>query len=135
VNSSSLPCRRLPDPEDLISFLPSPGLTLLRFRARLPTHRPGKSPLVPGTSSQCSRSPHHQKGNGIHGPYERPLSATTLDTGFWQQSLAPFSRHLGHSRNRYMFLYQTNKHAERQKDHVRQNSLRLQITQKRKIMG
>jgi hypothetical protein len=23
-------------------------------------HRPGKSPLVPGTSSQCSRSPHHR---------------------------------------------------------------------------
>jgi hypothetical protein len=45
-------------------------------------HRPGKAPLVPGTSSQCSRSPHHRKRNGIHGPYERPPSATTLDTGF-----------------------------------------------------
>jgi hypothetical protein len=98
-------------------------------------NRPGKSPLVPGTSIQCSRSPHHRKRNGIHGPYERPPSETTLDTGFWQQSRAPFSRHLGYSRNRHMFLYQTYKHPERHKDHVRQNSLRLQTPQKIKGTG
>jgi hypothetical protein len=33
-----------------------------------------------------------------------------------------------------MFLYQTDKHPERQKYHLRQNSLRLQTTQKRKGM-
>jgi hypothetical protein len=32
-------------------------------------HRPWKSPLVPGTSRQCSRLPHHRKRNVIHGPY------------------------------------------------------------------
>jgi hypothetical protein len=62
-------------------------------------HRPGKSPLVPGTSSQCISSPHHRKINGIHVPYERPPSATTLDMGFWQRSRAPVSRHSGHSWN------------------------------------
>jgi hypothetical protein len=56
--------------------------------------------------SQCSCSPHHQKRNGIHGPYERPPSATTLETRFWQRSRAPFSRHSGQSWNRHMFLYQ-----------------------------
>jgi hypothetical protein len=98
-------------------------------------HRPGKSQLVPGTSSQCSRSPQHRKRNGIHGPYERPPSATTLDTGFWQRSRAPFSRHSGYSWNRHMFFYQTYKHPERQKYHVRQNSLRLKTPQKRKGTG
>jgi hypothetical protein len=53
-------------------------------------HRLGKSPLVPSAPSQYSRSPHHQKRNGIHGPYERPPSATTLETRFWQRSWAPF---------------------------------------------
>jgi hypothetical protein len=57
-------------------------------------HRPGKSQLLPDTSIQCSRSPHHRKINGIHGPYERPPSATTLDMEFWQRSRAPFSRSL-----------------------------------------
>jgi hypothetical protein len=56
-------------------------------------HRPCKSPLVPGTSSQCSHSPHHGKRNGIHGPYERPPSATALETRFWQRMRAPFSRY------------------------------------------
>jgi hypothetical protein len=98
-------------------------------------HRPGKSPLVLGTSSQCSRSPHHRKRNGIHGPYERPPSATNLDTRLWQRSRAPFSRHSGYSWNRHMFLYQTYKHPERQKDHLRQNSLRLQTPQKIKRTG
>jgi hypothetical protein len=36
------------------------------------------------------------------------------------------------SRNRYMFLHQTEKHPDRQKDHLRKNSLRLQTSQKRK---
>jgi hypothetical protein len=70
--------------------------------------------------------------NGIHGPYGRPPSTTTLDTGFWQRSRAPFSRHLGYSWNRHMFLYQTYKHPGRQKYHLRQNSLRLQTPQKEK---
>jgi hypothetical protein len=98
-------------------------------------HRPGKSPLVPAAPSQCSRSPHHQKRNGIHGPYERPPSATNLDTRFWQRSRAPFSRHSVHSWNRHMFLYQTYKHPKIQTDHLRQNSLRLQTPQKRKRMS
>jgi hypothetical protein len=61
-------------------------------------HRPWKSTLVPGASSQCSRSPHHRKGNGIHGPYERPPSATTLDTRFWQRMRTPFSGYSRHYR-------------------------------------
>jgi hypothetical protein len=98
-------------------------------------HRPGKSPLVPAAPSQCSRSPHHRKRNGIHGPHERPSSATTLETRFWQRSRAPFSRHSGQSWNRHMFLYQTYKHPKIQTDHSRQNSLRLQTPQKRKRMS
>jgi hypothetical protein len=70
-------------------------------------HIPWKSPLIPGTSSQCSHSPHHPKGNGIHGPYERPPSATTLDTRFWKRMRAPFSGYSRHSWNRHMFIYQT----------------------------
>jgi hypothetical protein len=56
-------------------------------------NRPGKSPLFPAKPSQYSRSPNHWKRNGIHGPYERPSPATTLETRFWQQSRTPFSRH------------------------------------------
>jgi hypothetical protein len=82
-------------------------------------HLPWKSPLVPTAPNQCSRSPHHRKRNGIHGPHERPLSATTLETRFWQRSQAPFSRHLGHSWHRHMSLYQTYKHTKRQTDHLR----------------
>jgi hypothetical protein len=80
---------------------------LLRHGHRPHGHRPGKSPLVPGTSSQCSRSPYHRKINGIHGPSERPPSATTVDKRFWQQMRATFSRYSRHSWNRHMFLYQT----------------------------
>jgi hypothetical protein len=98
-------------------------------------HRPWKSLLVPAAPSQCSRSPHHRKRNGIHGPYERPPSTTTLETRFWQRMWAPFSRHLRHSWNRHMFLYQTHKHPKRQTDHLQQNNLRLQTTQKRKIVS
>jgi hypothetical protein len=43
-------------------------------------HSPRESPLVPVAPSQCSRSPCHRKGNGIHGTYERPPSTTTLET-------------------------------------------------------
>jgi hypothetical protein len=96
-------------------------------------HRPWKSTLVPSAPSQCSRSPHHRKRNEIYGPYERPPSTTTLETRFWQRMRAPFSRHSRHSWKRHMFIYQTHKHPERQKYHLRQNSLRLQTTQKRKI--
>jgi hypothetical protein len=95
-------------------------------------HRPWKSPLVPAAPSQCSRSPHHRKRNGIHGTYERPPSPTTLETIFWQRNRTPLSRHLRHSWNRHMFLYQTHKHPERQTYHLRQNSLQLQTKQKRK---
>jgi hypothetical protein len=70
-------------------------------------HRPWKQPLIPDASSQCSRSPHHRKGNGIHGPYKRPPSAATLDTRFWQRMRTPFSGYSIHFRNRHMFLYQT----------------------------
>jgi hypothetical protein len=82
-----------------------------------PGHLPGKSPLAPAAPSHCTRSPHHRKRNGIHGPYERPPSVTTLDTRFWQQSRAYFPRHSGHSWNRNMFLYQTYKHPKRQPYH------------------
>jgi hypothetical protein len=44
----------------------------------------------------------------------------------------PIPSHSGHSWNRNVFLYQTRKHPEGQKDHLRQNSLRLQTSQKRK---
>jgi hypothetical protein len=98
-------------------------------------HRPGKSTLVPAAPSQCSRSPHHWKRNGIHGPYERPPSATTLETKFWQRSRAPFSRHSGNSWSRHTFIYKTYKHPKRPTYHLRQNSLQLQTPQKRKRMS
>jgi hypothetical protein len=50
-------------------------------------------------------------------------STTTLKTRLWQRMRTPIPRHLGHSWHRHMFLYQTHKHPERQKDHLRQNSL------------
>jgi hypothetical protein len=52
--------------------------------------------------------------------------------GFGNQLRTPIPRHLGHSWHRHMFLYQNHKHPERQKDHLRQNSLRLQTSQERK---
>jgi hypothetical protein len=98
-------------------------------------HRPRESPLVPVAPSQHSCSPHHRKGNGIHGTYERPPSTTTLETRFWKRMRATFSRNSRYSRNRHMLLYQTHKHPEIQKDHLRQNSLRLQTTQDGKGMS
>jgi hypothetical protein len=95
-------------------------------------YRPGKSPLVPAAPSQFSHSPRHRKINGIRGTYERPLSTTTLETRLWQQMRAPFPRHSRHPWNRHMFLYQTHQRPEIQKDHLRQNSLRLQTSQERK---
>jgi hypothetical protein len=115
--------------------LPPPQLVrrrILRHGHCPYVHRPLKSPLVPAAPIQCSRSPHHEKIIGIYGPYERPLSATTLKTRFWSRVQAPFPRHSRHSCNRHMFLYQTHKHLEIQTDHIRQNSLRLKTTQRRK---
>jgi hypothetical protein len=54
-----------------------------------------------------------------------------LETRFWQQMRTPIPRHLGHSWNRHMLLYQNHQRPERQKDHLRQNRLRLQTSQER----
>jgi hypothetical protein len=88
-------------------------------------HRPRESPLVPAAPSHRSRSPRHRKGNGINATYERPPSTTTLEKRFWKQMRATFSRNSRYSRNRHIFLHQTQKHPERQKYHLWQNSLRL----------
>jgi hypothetical protein len=45
-------------------------------------HSPRESPLVPAAPSQCSRSPRHRKGNGIHGTYERPRLQPLWKRGF-----------------------------------------------------
>jgi hypothetical protein len=70
--------------------------------------------------------------NGILGTHEGSSSTTTLDARIWQRMRTPLPRNSRHSRNRYMFLHQTDKHPERQKDHLRKNSLRLQTSQTRK---
>jgi hypothetical protein len=73
-----------------------------------------------------------KKRNGIHGTYEGSPSTTTLVRRLWQRMWTPIPRHLGHSWNRHMFIYQTHQHTKRQKDHLRQNSMRLQTSQERK---
>jgi hypothetical protein len=56
-------------------------------------------------------------------------STTTLERRLWQRMRMPVPRHSRNSWNRHMFLYQTHQHPKRQKDHLRQNSLRLQTSQ------
>jgi hypothetical protein len=83
-------------------------------------HRPRESPLVPASPSQCSYSHRHQKGNVVHGTYERPPPTTTLETRFWQRIRTPIPRHSRHFWNQHMCFYQTRLHPKRQKDHLRQ---------------
>jgi hypothetical protein len=95
-------------------------------------HLPRKQPLVSAASSKRRHPPRHRERNGIHGNYEGSPSTTTLETRLWQRMWKPIPRHSGYCGHRYMFLYQTQKHPERQKDHLRQNSVRLQTSQERK---
>jgi hypothetical protein len=84
---------------------------------------------------QRSHSPNHQKINEILGSYEGSPSPTTLDPRFQQRMRTPVPGHSRHPRNQYMLLHHVGKHLRRQKDHLRQNSLRLQTTQARKGTG
>jgi hypothetical protein len=70
---------------------------------------------------------------GQNGSHEGSPSPTTSDPRFWQRIRTPVPGHSRHPRNRYMFLHHIEKHPRRQKDHLRQNSLRLQTTQARKV--
>jgi hypothetical protein len=105
---------------------------LLRYGHIPHGHRPRRQPLVSAASSKRRHPPRHRKRNGILGTHEVSSSTTTLDARIWQRMRKPLPGNSRHSRNRYMFLHQTDKHPERQKDHLRQNSLRLKTSQKRK---
>jgi hypothetical protein len=95
-------------------------------------HRPRRQPLVSAAPSKRCHTPYHWKGDGILGTHEGSPSTTTLDTRTWQQIRPPLPSNSRQSSNRYMSLHQTDKHTERKKDHLRQNSLRLQASQERK---
>jgi hypothetical protein len=105
---------------------------LLRNGHRPHGHRPRTQPLVSAAPSKRRHTPRHWKRNGIHGTYEGSPTTTTLDTRIWKQMRTPLPRHLGHTWHRHMFLHQTDKNLEGQQDHSRQNSLRLQTSQKGK---
>jgi hypothetical protein len=89
-------------------------------------------PLVTTAPCQRSHSPSHRQRNGILGSYDGSPSPTTFDLRFWQRMQTPVPGYSRHPRNRHMFLHHVENHPRGQKDHLRQNSLRLQTTQARK---
>jgi hypothetical protein len=86
-------------------------------------HSPRRQPLVSATPSKRRHPPSHWKRNGILGTHEGSPSTTTLDARIWQRMRTPFPSNLRYSRNLYVFLHQTDKYPDRQKYHLRKNSL------------
>jgi hypothetical protein len=97
-------------------------------------HQPWRQHLVSAAPNKRHHPPHHQKRNVIHVTHEGSRSTTTLAMRLWQRMWTPIPRHPGHPQRRQLFLHQTDKHPRGQKDHVQQNSMRLQTTQERKGM-
>jgi hypothetical protein len=79
--------------------------------------------------SQRRHPPSHQKSHGILSAREGSTSTTALDSRFWKRMRKTLPRNPRHSRNRHLFHHRTEKHPRRQKDHLRQNSLRLKTSQ------
>jgi hypothetical protein len=93
---------------------------------------PSETTIGLGSTKQRRHPPRHRKINGIPDTHEGSPSTTTLDARIWQRMRTPIPRNSGHCGHRRVFLHQTYQHSKRQKDHLRQNSLRLQTSQKRK---